>query len=161
MANIIINNDPYINTDALENVVHYVIRESKTRGVIGGQGVLLDNPVWYMNLVKNHFCQNDGKQVQHLILSFDSYENYITLIEAYQIGYAVCELFPEYQLVFGFHQDSEHKHIHWAINPVNMLNGKKLIFGFKESFELRVKIAEVLKNYDIKCDLRMPCGMEL
>lgn len=48
MANLIINNDPYLNDDALDNVVNYVIRDDKTRGVIGGQGVLLDNPTWYM-----------------------------------------------------------------------------------------------------------------
>ena len=159
MANLIINNDPYLNDDALDNVVNYVIRDDKTHGVIGGQGVLLDNPTWYMKLVKNHFCQDGGKQVQHLILSFDNYENYITRIEACQIGYAVCELLSEYQMVFGFHQDSGHRHIHWAINPVNMLNGKKLIFGFKESFELRRKIAEILEDYDTSCNLRMPYCM--
>lgn len=45
------------------------------------KGVLLDNLVWYMNLVKKYFCQNGGKQVQHLILRIDSYENYITRID--------------------------------------------------------------------------------
>lgn len=157
MANLIINQDPYQNHGALSNVVNYVLRGNKTFGVIGGQGVLLDDPYSYMELVKNHFCRNEGKQVQHVILTFSETDMPVTTLDAYAIGYDVCALLPDYQIVFGVHQDTGYLHIHWAINPVHIVTGKKLIFGFRESFALRKQVAEILKAYGISCNLRM-CG---
>ena len=80
MANLIINQDPYQNHEALSNVVNYVLRGNKTFGVIGGQGVLLDDPYSYMELVKNHFCRNEGKQVQHVILTFSETDMPVTTL---------------------------------------------------------------------------------
>jgi len=151
MANLIIVKDPYTNKDALCNVVNYVVRPDKTKGVSGGQGVLMDDPYSYMEKVTVHY-QNKGKQVQHFILSFEENEG-VPYYAVFQIGYAVCAMFPEYQSVFGFHQDAEHQHIHWAINPVRVTDGKKLNFTYEETFGLRKKIAELLESYDIKCHL--------
>ena len=39
MANLIIVKNAYTNKDALCNVVNYVVRTDKTKGVSGGQGV--------------------------------------------------------------------------------------------------------------------------
>ena len=154
MGNLIISKHEYNNDTALGNVVNYVMNENKSFGVSGGQGVLLNNPHTYMELVKTYYCQ-DGKQVQHFWLTFGR-DEYITVSDAYSIGYAVCSLFPEYQMVFSLHQNTEHLHIHWAMNPVSIITGKKFNFGFKESFELRRQIGDILKDYGCCCNLRMP-----
>lgn len=153
MANLIVVNNTYTNEDALYNVVNYVINYDKTNGVYGGQGVLMDDPYFYMEKERNYY-KNKGKQVQHFILSFNENE-YVSSYDALQIGYGVCALFPEYQSVFGFHQNTEHRHIHWAINPVRITDGRKLSFTYEETFGLRKKIAELLEYYDMKCSLVM------
>lgn len=154
MANLIIVKDAYTNPDALRNVVRYVLDESKTNTITGGQGVLLNNPYSYMEKVQEYYYKTNGKLAQHFILSFADYE-YISEEEALCIGYKICALFPEYQIVFGVHQDKPHLHIHWAMNPVNVMTGKKLNLGFQESFELNTKINALLKPYNAKCHLRM------
>ena len=154
MANLIISKNEYYTNTALENIVNYVLNESKSFGVIGGQGVLLNNPSQHMKTVKEYYCQ-DGKQAQHFWLTFADNE-YITPLDAYAIGYEVCNLFPEYQIVFALHQDTDHLHMHWAMNPVSIVTGRKFNFGFKESFELRTQLAKILADYDCCCNLRMP-----
>ena len=67
MANLIIIKDSYLNYDALENVVNYVINTDATHGVYGGYGVLLDDPYYYyMDKLRTRY-RNTGKQVQHFV----------------------------------------------------------------------------------------------
>lgn len=102
MANLIIIKDSYLNYDALENVVNYVINTDATHGVYGGYGVLLDDPYYYMDKLRTRY-RNTGKQVQHFVLSFDKQDNQICTYDIYEIGYRICVLFSSYQSVFGFH----------------------------------------------------------
>lgn len=153
MANLIIVKDAYTNPDALKNVVSYVLDKSKTNHITGGQGVLLDNPYSCMEKVKEYYYKTNGKLAQHFILSFADYE-YINGNDALCIGYEVCALFPEYQMVFGFHSNTAHRHIHWGMNPVNVLTGKKFNFGYAESLELETKINTILKPYNASCKLK-------
>ena len=154
MANLIIVRNNYMSNNALENVVNYVKRYSKTSGNVGAQGVMLYTAYECMYKVQKYFCQTDGKKVQHFILSFDASDD-IESVNLMNLGYAVCALFPEYQLVFGIHNDTDHIHIHWALNPVNMITGSKLSFTFKETYTLRAKISELLEPYNIPCNLRI------
>ena len=154
MANIVIIKDPYLNYDALENVVNYVINENATHGVYGGYGVLLDNPYYYMDKVRTYY-RNTGKQVQHFVLSFDKWDNQICTYDIYEIGYRICALFSSYQSVFGFHQNTDNPHIHFAINPVRIHDGKKLNFTYEETFTFRKRIAEILEPYSIRCNMAM------
>ena len=154
MANLIISKNKYNTNTALENIINYVLNENKSFGVIGGQGVLLNNPNQYMKIVKEYYCHN-GKQAQHFWLTFD-YNEYITTSDVYKIGYAVCNLFPEHQMVFALHQNTDHLHIHWAMNPVSIVTGRKINFGFRESFELRKRLGEILAGYNCNCNIRMP-----
>lgn len=154
MANLIIVKNDYTNPDALKRVVRYVLNESKTNHITGGQGVLLDTPYSCMEKVKEYYYKTNGKLAQHFILSFADYE-YISIDEALCIGYEVCALFPGYQMVFGFHTNTAHRHIHWGMNPVNVLTGKKFNFGYAESSELETKINSILKPYNTSCELKL------
>lgn len=146
--------DTYLNFDALENVVNYVINEEATYGVYGGYGVLLDNPYYYMNKTRTYY-RNTGKQVQHFVLAFDKHDNQICTCDVMDIGYKICMLFSGYQSVFGFHRNTDNPHIHFAINPVGIRDGRKLNFTYEETFTMRKRISEILKPYDIKCNLAM------
>lgn len=150
MAQMCISTKEYKGEDALHNVVSYIIRESKTCGDYGGQGVLLSDPILCMNAVRKYY-QNEGKQILHFWLSFSKYE-YMTVPEAMNIGCEVAKFFADFQVVFGCHQDTEYLHVHWAINPVNIRNGKKLTFKYADTYELKKYIDNVLDVYGIRCD---------
>ena len=153
MSNLIIVNKDYHNEGALQNVVNYILNDKKTHGISGGRNVLLNCPCEYMEYVKRYFCKTGGKLIQHFILSFSD-DDPILVTEAYEIGYEVCALYPEYQLVFGVHQNTEHLHIHWAMNPVNMNNGTKFNFTHDETCKLLKGASEILDKYGIACNLR-------
>ena len=145
--------DGYANDDALRHVVDYVRKTNKTLGDVGAQGTMLENPSIYMEKIKWDYYQIDGKNVQHFILAFSSADD-ISSLDPIELGYEVCALYPEYQFVFGVHHDTCLLHIHWAMNPVNMLTGKKFNFTHGETFNLRKEIAKLLEPYDIRCNLR-------
>ena len=153
MANLIIVKDDYCNEGALQNVVNYVLDDKKTHGISGGWNVLIHCPCECMEYLKKYFCKTGGKLVQHFRLSFSD-DDYVLATEAYEIGYKVCALYPEYQLVFGVHQNTEHLHIHWAMNPVNMSNGTKFNFTHEETHKLVNGVSYILGKYGIACNLR-------
>ena len=152
MAVLKIANNGYRNIESIQNVTSYVINPYKTCDLYGGQGVLINKPHLYMETVQNYY-HSGGKMMQHFILAFGDFDC-ISFDEAYDLAYAVCELFPDYQLVFGVHLDKDNKHIHWAMNPVNLRTGRKFNFTYGESFALRKKIAKLLEPYEIGCSLR-------
>ena len=154
MANLIKVKNEYINSDALKNVVNYIQNDDKTHGDIGAQGTSLSDPSECMYRVRNYFCQTEGKGVQHFILSFGKRDKTYSL-DVMGLGYAVCALYPEYQVIFGVHHDTDQLHIHWAMNPFNMLTGKKFNFTYGETFRLRKEIARLLEPYNIPCNLRI------
>lgn len=153
MAIIKIMDDEYRNIESIRNVTSYIINPNKTCDYYGGQGVLLNKPYLYMEAVQDYYC-NGGKKMQHFIISFEDVDD-ISLSVAFDLAYAVCGLFPNHQLVFGVHLDTDNIHIHWALNPVNLRTGKKFNFTYGESFGLRKKIAKLLKPYNIDCSLRI------
>lgn len=154
MANLIIKNEAYKDTASVENVTKYVISGSKTGGCIGGQGVFLNDPAGYMWTVKDYYLQDSGKMVEHFILSFDINEE-IDTEDAYWLGYSICGLYPDHQLVFGVHMNTDNLHIHWVMNTVNLRTGKKFNFTYVETFRLRKEIAKILEPYNIPCELRI------
>ena len=152
MANLIVVNRPYNTPDIVKTLTIYALDPNKTGYCCGGQGVLIEAPWRCMEVVKKYYGQNEGKMIQHFILSFDFTDN-ISLDEAVDLGYSVCGLYPDYQFVFGVHINTDNLHIHWVMNPVNLQTGKKFNFNFTESYELRNKVAGLLEPYGISCSL--------
>ena len=118
--------EPYLNSDALEILIHgYVFRKAKR---IGGLSV---DPIYaaeQMHLVKNLWFQNDGRQLRHFILSFTDQESkHISEPGNLVTGaYQVCDYFAdEFQIVFGVHHSSDRRHIHFVMNNVSFVTGKR------------------------------------
>lgn len=121
-----IDPEPYMNHDALEILIHgYVFRKAK---LIGGLSV---DPVYaaeQMHLVKDLWFQNNGRQLRHFILNFsDKESSHISGPESLYVGaYQVCGYFAdEYQIVFGVHYKDERWHIHFVMNNVSFVTGKR------------------------------------
>lgn len=118
---------PYVNPDALEKEIYgYVYPKAL---LIGGMSVDPLHAAEQMHLVKSLWFQTDGCQLRHFILIFNEREcEHIHGPWSLRIGaYQVCEYYADqYQIVFGIHQKRDKSwHIHFVMNTVNFLTGKK------------------------------------
>ena len=119
--------EPYLNHDALEKEIHgYVFRKAL---LIGGMSVDPLRAAEQMHLVKSLWFQTDGCQLRHFVLIFNDKEcGHINGAWSLRTGaYQVCEYYADqFQIVFGVHQNREGRwHIHFIMNTVSFLTGKK------------------------------------
>ena len=75
MAIIKLMRKDYRNTDAIDNLVNYVLNIDKMpHRCYGGLGISLNDPAFCMNTVKNIYGQTTGKQAEHFVLIFKQNE---------------------------------------------------------------------------------------
>ena len=119
----------------------------KTRGAYGGRGVIASNAYEAMVYAQRLWAKDWGRLAYHMILSFDDLEALIPW-DAMNIAFQVSSLFfPRYQVLYGVHITQEHLHIHFVINPVSLIDGKKLHLGFTEQQGLFASISRLLQEY--------------
>lgn len=138
----------YLNTDAVHNVINYVLTDKPSNQLCqfcGGRYVYfndIDMAVSHFMKTKYIYQQEDSKQIIHLIISFSPTEtmNEVLLLN---IGYLIASRYANFQTVFAVHTDQAHLHLHMAINTVSFLDGKRYHYGKDESFILK----ELIKDY--------------
>lgn len=133
----------YKNTDAVENVIYYITRSRKneTRAneliAVGTAGVVCNtSPEAYIRafkMVQDYYSKGNimGRRIVHevymlhdseLQLLDNSYKN------IYKVALCIAQYYFQqgFQTVFAIHNDGlRHIHIHFAINSVSYLDGKK------------------------------------
>lgn len=92
MPVLIMMNKPYNDREALETVVHYVLRAGS--GYCGGYGVDLNYPVQQMQQVKDLWGKDHGRRVRHFILSFKRSES-IGYDQAMKLGFEICRYYAD------------------------------------------------------------------
>lgn len=147
MAMLIIINKKYDTVDALNNVLKYASDSNKTNGYIGAQNMFVGNCFEQIMAVNRYFRSTTQKTVIHFILSFADYE-YINPNEAVYIAYRICGLLPEYQIKFGVHQNTEHMHIHFAMNPTSLTDGHKFYFDNTNLYNFMSGLRAILEPYE-------------
>lgn len=132
----------YVNEDALENVIAYILRLNKME-LVGGHGCYVTNPwdmAYQFSKVQQFYSKDGGKQVIHMVVTIDQY--LLSAIEVKELAYMILEYFGgNRQIVFAVHDDKRNLHIHFAINPVAFTNREYCAF-----FDQRE-----IKKYAEKC----------
>ena len=141
----------YRNSDAVKNVVNYILNEKKTPdGIIGAKGVLAINKksiIEDMLKVQHHYRKCNGKRAVHFWLSFSNKEACVLAkLEYLKIGYAIMDFFEGYQAVFALHQNTGNPHIHFCINPVNYYTGRKIHWQKKDTAYLKENIKFIMRT---------------
>ena len=149
MAKLIIFRNDYLSLEAMHNVFQYVGNSSKSCGLVGAQNMLIESSIEQVLATNKYFYNNTGKKVIHFVIAF-AQEDYISTTDAFNVGYEVCSLLPEYQIKFGVHQDTNNLHIHFAMNPTNLINGHKFCFNNTNLFNFMGELREIFKSYEIK-----------
>ncbi len=101
--------------------------------------------------IQKKYRNEKGKRIRHFYLSFP--ENCNLSNKAYMhIAFQIIDYFKNYQTVFGLHEfDNDgqpcHKHIHFAMNPINYKTGKRIKLNKKRLYELHNLIDSILSEY--------------
>lgn len=149
-------NGNYVNKDAIENVIRYITRTRKNedRGheLIdwGGMGVgCYASPelvIEQFHYVQNAYGKADGRKVYHEVLGFTE-EEFDRMWRDYGLVYRIAmENASKYysmghQVVFAIHHAPKDNgsrnsgvHIHFVVNTVNFMNGKKWHTSFRQKY---------------------------
>lgn len=141
----------YKSPTQMNNLITYVMENPKhqTNGLFGGNMVLI-GPASYvykqMMDVKEYYRKTDGYMMRHIIVSLSKYEmQFIDPKQFYIIGMRICGLFPEYQSVFCINMETDHMHMHLALNTVSFVDGRKLQLG--SVYQIRNAIRSIISEY--------------
>jgi len=110
--------------------VSYVLNDIKTLDglYIGCRQVSdVSNAVDEMMQVKEFYQKTDGRVAMHGIISLDAEESQIENAGKLMllVDDLMQELFPEHQVVYAVHTNTDNLHIHFVVNTVG-LDGKKI-----------------------------------
>ena len=132
----------YSNTDAPEKLIDYSVRKA-----IFSDGFAVDpnHAAEQIHAVKSFWCETDGRQMVQFILAFDDYENVsLDNDEIIRIAERFCGLFYDrFQIVYGVHFDSGNIHIHFAMNNVSYIDGKRYLSNRYDNLVLTGSIESI------------------
>lgn len=114
----------YDNIDAPEKLTDYILRKAR---FYGGCAVDVNHAAEQMHFVKEAWNAVIGRQMYHFIVSFCDKELYsIDIDDAIKLAENICSfLGEERQIIYGIHLDTDNLHIHFAMNTVSYLNGRR------------------------------------
>ena len=100
-----------------------------------------------MLLLKALYRKTGGRQVLHWVLSFDED---VTAELADEVGMKVLHLLEgKYQAIAATHINTLNRHVHFAINPIDIVTGKKFSESVKDMLTFREKINDILSDYNL------------
>ena len=114
----------YENKDAVEKVIAYICRLERLDLVSGAMvyPITVQDITEQFITVKRFYRRESGKQVFHIIFTFDEY--LFTENECMKLGHKIAKFWSdERQVVFAVHNDTKNLHIHMVINTVAYTNG--------------------------------------
>lgn len=116
---------PYLNSDALDVVIHnYVLYKALA---LGGFNVDPQSASEQMHMVKEVYGQTSGTQLRQFVLSFSDWETerIKSVDELKEIACRVCYYYAQsFQIIFGVHNDGRY-HIHFVMNTVSFCDGSR------------------------------------
>ncbi len=133
------------------NLIKYITGNStkpekqKSVRYIGGCGVPYYNSDLCcdsMYIVKKYYNKTDKKfrSVYHFMISFENPIEDANIVKLIAIG--ICQNFYEdgFQCIYGVHEDTEHLHIHIAVNGTNFTTGKQMHLSNSELKALMIDL---------------------
>lgn len=118
----------------LIRVIQYVAGEGKKKKNVmarGGINILLSTTefiAYQFWKTKEIYEKTDGRLLTHYVISFDN--KGIDEIKAIQITESICQIFGgRFQIFWGVHTDTDNLHVHFIINSVSFVDGRKYSFG--------------------------------
>lgn len=133
MAAIKIISDGYKNMEAVEYTISYVLEickcESGYCGCIPSFSLFEEEYIREFLAVKKVYHKMDGKQVRQVVICFEKTDDVIAC-DANSLAVIIARGYGEkYQTVYAVHEDKSHVHIHFIINTVSYVDGRRFDLG--------------------------------
>ena len=160
-----IGKSSYVNEDAVANVIRYVTRTRKNEDrrdeliAYGGAGVgyYLGSEMMiqqFLYVQRNHNIHyRRGRRIYHEVLTIredelDKLNRDKHIIN--RIAAECCMIYYQqgHQVVYAAHWDSEkYLHIHFVVNTINFIDGKKWHTDMRERRSREKKFNEIMRTY--------------
>lgn len=148
MAMVKFVNKSYKGKEDMSRLLDYI---SRYADYVSGFGISPDNVervLYEFECVKKYWNkQEEGRrQVRHLVVSFkNSSLSFDSVCEiAWKIGYLYGN---KYQVFYGVHTDTDHFHIHFAINTVSFVDGTMFSEGYGDLINLKRNVSIIENSY--------------
>lgn len=121
----------YHDDNAIYDVINYCLNSEKTpHNLIGGYGLDVFQAADQMKRLTQAYGKDHGVSLRHFVFSLSEKETHrlgqYVFTELYRIaGYIALYYGHEYQIVFAVHEDKECPHVHFVMNTLNFVTGKK------------------------------------
>ncbi len=135
-------------TSAIKGKIEYVLDERKTkREYWHTLGVSSENAYLDMVLLKQIYCQLNGRQYLHWVLSHDCD---VPIEVANNVAVEVLHLLAgKYQAICATHTNTDHLHTHYIINTINVQTGKKFSESISDMIKFREQINRILMEHGL------------
>ena len=139
---------------ALRNALAYCLQPIKTNPELCYiQGPYADGPIdsdsvygSFLN-IKNEYGKEEGRQYFHTVISFPKGEK-ISPEQALDFGIEfAAKQYPGYQCAMAVHTDKDHLHIHFIVNSVSYVDGKKFDLNRKKLKTDKEVCNDMCRNY--------------
>lgn len=118
----------YENPEAQTNVIYYALKHNM-ESPVGGCAVYPLSPESADNqfqIVKEKYGKTDGRQIFHMCLTYAD-DLPATREQALKDAKNASDLIgTQYQNIYGLHENTDNVHVHFAINSVSYISGKKI-----------------------------------
>jgi len=152
MGSIVVKmNKEYYQADSdIRNLLAYIAGESKNKEktrYYNGRGLPKDYKMAtkVISKVQKKYGKANKRRLYQLFVSFPKEiddANYVKLV-AENIANL---LFDKHQIYYGVHEDTDNLHIHFAINAVSYVDGRKWHQNKKEFEEMKKEIRKVAED---------------
>lgn len=140
-------NKPYDSDGALKNVLHYISRKEECRywRAFGASRKNIQEVVTQFLAIQGNAGKASRKRIRQVIISFPLYMDDVNVAKI--VAEAISEyIFEEYQVVYAVHEKIGNLHIHFAINPVSYMTGKKWHMSSVEFMEWKKCVLEIVNG---------------
>ena len=140
----------YFDDLALKDVINYVLNPQKTKShLVGAYGVQIEFAAQQMEFVSRAYNNYDKLRLRHFIISFAD-SDCILPCDAIYIAQRAAEFYANrYQIIFGIHEDADHLHVHFVMNQVSYLDGRKYSGSKKEHYDFVNYMKDICYGFGI------------
>lgn len=142
------------NRDFLERKRNYISDPVKTDNgkLVGTSACLAEHGIDDWISVKKAYHKSDGKQGEHITISLTPDRKSVSNEEYMQVAEEVANLlFQDYNCIYAVHIDSTYRHIHFLINSVSYVDGKRFHSSKSDLASTKAAVNRILErhNFDI------------
>lgn len=149
-----IENEHYEKDKDMYNLIAYIAGRGKNVGKekavsVHGRGISGNHKkaVGQMIKIQKLYRKDQKRRCYHMVVSFDAEvdDRNFVILAADTIASLIFEEM-HFQVFYGVHTSTDHMHIHFAINAVNYMSGKKWHQNYAETEEFKKQIRNIIRN---------------